>query len=283
VKKFLKWLGFVVSGLVGIVLVAGVCSYFVSEQKLAQRYERPSRPALLLPTDNASIAEGERFARLAGCQHCHGDAMTGQFIVEIPNIGRFVAPNVARQLPAHSNEELEAAIRDGVRLDGTSSWFMPTQMYHHLNDGDVAKIIAWVRTLPPRDGTTEVSELRPLGRALVAANQLKPGAEEAAALPADPLTDPAQPASRGRYLVMSFCSECHGQKLEGNDLAHAPPLMVAKAYALEDFTQLMHDGTALGGRRLELMREAAIARFSHFTPEEVHDIHAFLSTRSDAS
>jgi cytochrome c553 len=279
-KKFLKWMGFVVAGLVVLAMSAALYAFFGSERALARQHVAARGPTLPLPGDATATAEGERLARLSGCQHCHGETMAGIFIVEIPNIARFYSPNVSRLQAEYSDDQLEAAIRDGVRRDGTSNWFMPSVMLHHLRDPDVAKVIAWVRTLPAQDGNSEVTKLLPLGRLLVAAGQLPPQAEQVIALPAETPVDDASPASRGRYLVMSFCSECHGQNLEGNELAHAPPLAVAKAYPLEDFTRLMHDGVGIGGRPLTLMRETAIARFSHFTPEEVRDIHSFLTGAS---
>jgi mono/diheme cytochrome c family protein len=77
---------------------------------------------------------------------------------------------------------------------------------------------------------------------------------------------------------MSFCSECHGQNLEGFAPINAPPLTVVKGYSLEQFTQLMRDGIPTGERELKLMGPTSRARFAHFTPEEISAVHAFLQT-----
>ena len=77
---------------------------------------------------------------------------------------------------------------------------------------------------------------------------------------------------------MSYCSECHGQSLEGFAPINAPPLMVAKGYTVEQFERLMHEGAPIGDRTLRLMGPTSQARFSKFTPDEAKAIHAFLKT-----
>jgi mono/diheme cytochrome c family protein len=97
---------------------------------------------------------------------------------------------------------------------------------------------------------------------------------------ADIAVDPADPLTRGRYLVMNACSECHGQDLAGRAEAHSPPLTIAKSYSVEDFAKLMREGTALGGRRTELMSPTSVARFASLTPDEISAMYAFLQSRS---
>ena len=124
------------------------------------------------------------------------------------------------------------------------------------------------------EGVQEKTEVRIIGRALLAAGEFKPSALAIETLP--PPTD----LSRGGYLTMSFCSECHGQNLEGFEPIHAPPLAVVKAYSSEAFARLMHDGVPPGDRELKLMGPTARARFSNFTPDDVVAIQSFLQSRS---
>ena len=56
--------------------------------------------------------------------------------------------------------------------------------------------------------------------------------------------DAKDPVSRGRYLTMNYCSECHGQNLEGFAPINAPALEVAKGYSAEQFARLMQEGVA---------------------------------------
>ena len=74
-------------------------------------------------------------------------------------------------------------------------------------------------------------------------------------------------AAHGHYLVMSACSECHGQDLNGNPDAKAPPLAIAKGYSAEQFSRLMHEGVAArAAQELELMSPTARARFPRLRP-----------------
>jgi mono/diheme cytochrome c family protein len=78
---------------------------------------------------------------------------------------------------------------------------------------------------------------------------------------------------------MSFCSECHGQNLQGRPEAKSPALVIAKGYSQEQFARLLHEGVGLGDRTFELMTPTAKSRFSHLTPEEVQAIHTYLQAR----
>ena len=283
-KKVFKWLGIVAVGLVALVCIAVGYVYFASEHALTREYDRVVETVAPLSLDaaarNIEISEGKRLARIVGCTHCHGEALTGTPI-DIPNIARFVAPNVTKIAPHYDDAQLATLIRRGIRLDGKGTVFMPTEMLVHLSDADLAKIIAWVRTVPQADGITEKTEVRPLGRMIVAMGEFKAGPDAAAPFKsADILVDPADTVSRGRYLVMNACSECHGQDLAGREVAHSPPLTIAKSYSEADFAKLLREGVALGGRTTELMSPTAVARFSALTPDEVSSIYAFLQSRS---
>jgi len=284
VKKILKWMGFVAAAVAGLFLVAGTIVYVVSERALTREYATITESVAPLSLDpaarNGEIAEGKRLAQIVGCSHCHGPALTGAVPLDIPNVARFVAPNVTEIAPRYSDAQLATLIRRGIRADGSPTVFMPAEMFVHLTDADLARIIAYVRTVPRTGGIVGKTEVRPLGRLIVAMGDFKTGPESVAGeKSADIDVDPADPVDRGRYLVMSACSECHGQDLEGREVAHSPPLTVAKGYSAGDFARLMRDGSAPGGRRTELMSPTAVARFSAFTADEVASIYAFLKSR----
>jgi cytochrome c553 len=278
VKKFLKWTGIVVAGLVGLVLVGIVLLYVISEMELRHRYEVAAAPALAIPDDAASIEEGRRLANLSGCTHCHSKDLSGAVPMDIPNVVRFVAPNLTELLPKYSDAQLITLLRHGVRPDGTGILFMPAEMTRHLDDADVSRLIAYLRTVPRAPGVTDKTEVRLIGRYIIASGKYVPPARAIANAGPETPSNLAAPAAHGRYLVMSLCTECHGQDLMGNPFAKSPPLLIAKGYPLEDFSRLLHDGRALGGRETKLMGSAARARFVLLTPEETAQIHEFLQS-----
>jgi cytochrome c553 len=157
---------------------------------------------------------------------------------------------------------------------------MPSEMFRHLSDADLARLIAWVRTVPATDGITGKTEVRLIGRFIIGTGQYKSAAEEIQSRAEEPTSAGlSESAVRGRYLVMNSCTECHGQDLNGNPAAKAPPLAIAKSYSAEQFSTLMHQGVPLSGQPLELMSPTARARFSVLTPEETAAVYEFLSTR----
>jgi cytochrome c553 len=282
VKKFLKWTGFVVVALVGVALLGISWIYYASQSAVNRQYSLADDAKLVVPTDVAEIAEGRRLAQLTGCMHCHGDKLTGFAPLDIPNVARFVAPNISKLVPHYSDAQFVTVMRKGVKPDGRGVYFMPSEMFRHLGDQDVARILAWLRTVPAAEGITETTELRPIGRLIVAKGDFLSAPAMLEKLPATVGShDVNDPVSRGRYLTMSLCSECHGQDLEGRPEAeNAPPLSVAKAYSLEQFGRLLHDGVGAGNRPLTLMGDTARARFIALKPEEVAAMHAYLQSRT---
>jgi cytochrome c553 len=282
VQKFLKWTGFVVAGLAGVAMLGMAWVYFASTRELGREFTAHDDARLVIPTDAEAIAAGKRVAQLAGCMHCHGDKLEGGLVDDIPNLVRLVAPNISVALPNYSDAQLATVLRTGVKPDGRSVMFMPSEMYRHLADEDLGRLIAFLRTVPvTTEGVREKTEVRVIGRVLLATGQFKPAAASIPLLPAPARTFDANDAvSRGQHLTMSFCSECHGQKLEGFEPIQAPPLLVAKGYSLAQFARLMHDGVPLAERTLKLMGPTSKVRFSNFTDGEVADIHAYLQSRS---
>ena len=282
VKKFLKWTGFVVGGIAALVLIGVAYLYFASQRELDRHYEVGAAAPLAVPTAAAEIAEGRRIAQLAGCLHCHGENLTGTVVDDIPNLLRLVAPNISVIAPRYSDAQLTTVLRKGVKPDGTSVLFMPSEMFRHLNDEDLARVIAFLRSVPANPaGIEEQTEVRMLGRLILAKGDVKVTARAIESLP-PPVKgyDPADPVSHGQYLVMSFCTECHGQDLGGFAPINAPPLTIAKGYSAEQFARLMHEGVALGDRELRMMTSTSKARFTHLRDDERQAIYAFLQSRT---
>ena len=71
---------------------------------------------------------------------------------EIPGLGVFWPPNLTSDptgLGDWTDEEILAAIREGVRPDGRQLVpAMPSQLYSALTDEDGAALVAYLRTLP---------------------------------------------------------------------------------------------------------------------------------------
>jgi cytochrome c553 len=273
VKKFLKWLGFAVIGLVVVLVFALLYINFAFDRAMARQYRVAETLSVPLPTDANEIAEGKRLAHLTGCISCHGPELEGAFVVEIPGAARFIAPNISNVLPTYSDAQLVGLLRRGVKPDGTGAWLMPSEMFQHLHDDDLARIMAWLRTVPAREGIAERTQIHVKGRAIIALGGFKSAAQQIE----EQTGARVDTSSRGAYLVMNLCSECHGQDLGGKEETQAPSLVVAKSYSADDFSRLMYTGVGLGGRTFDLMTPTSKMRFAHLTPDEIEAMRAFLA------
>lgn len=277
-KPVLKWLGY--SALLVLVLAGmGIAFvYLATEPLIRKTYDIPLT-SIAVPGDAASIAEGKRLAMVRGCyDSCHGEEIRGTVFWEEPWVARLVAPNLTQVAASHSDAELERVIRKGVRRNGKSVWGMPATMLHHLSDGDLGRIIAFLRSVPRSEGPATEASIGFLWRLnLVTQGWYLPQAEEIQR-DAPWIRDVIEPAerNRGRYLAMTVCSECHGMELHGDREGSTPNLLIVAAYSEEDFFRLMRTATPLGGRKLGLMGEMVRTRFVHLTDDEVRDLYRYL-------
>jgi mono/diheme cytochrome c family protein len=283
-RRFLMGMG----GIVVITLVALLMLLALSEGELRD-FEAPMAFTQPIPSDSASIERGRHIARTRGCFGCHGQQLEGQvFTAEWPWVRRAVAPNLAAVARQASPTELEAAIRHGIGRDGRALWSMPSYNFVHLQDRDVADLIAFLRAAPVREKALPRPSL-----GLRARWAMVRGAEEnmvdwVADVPPLLLGEDADPALiRGEYLAMTTCNECHGMDLRGawveGDIS-PPDLALVGAYSWEEFNTLMNRGEARDGRTdLGLMTMVAPDRFAYFTERERLELYGFLRTLADRS
>jgi mono/diheme cytochrome c family protein len=260
-----------------ILLLAGYATVYGTSQRAVNRsYEAPLAEVAFAATPGL-LAEGERLARIRGCIGCHGREMEGQVFFDERWVARIVAPDLTRIAAELTDAELERVIRRGVRPDGRGVWVMPSNMFYHLSDEDVAAIIAYIRSVPPRNGPRTEVRLRLLGRVGLATGKFPAITGAIDASEPRMTVNRDDPLSLGRYLALTSCTECHGMDLRGHP-PQTPDLRIAAAFSPEAFTRLMREGTGLGGRELGLMGLVGRDRFSHFTDAEIAALHAFLVT-----
>ncbi|MGE0031691.1 MAG: c-type cytochrome [Steroidobacteraceae bacterium] len=280
-KRLCRFLG--ISAAVGLALVGLSASFvFVATEPLIQRTYVMSLRPIAVPADEASIAEGRRLALVRGCFNgCHGPGVAGAEFEDDPWLGRMVAPELTQVVAAHSDEELERVIRQGVRRNGLSTWVMPSNMFYHLSDQDLGHIIAFLRSLPPGAGPATEVRIGPGWRLDLLQGRYLPMVEEIRR-DAPWLTTPQMqgPDARGRYLALTVCTECHSMDLAGAPDGSAPNLVVVASYMEPDFMRLMRTGVPIGERDLGLMGLVARERFSQLNDDEVHDLYQYLSARA---
>lgn len=92
-KKVLKWIGILLVGLIGLIVLIALAGYVASERRINKTYEIAVEP-LTVPTDAASIEEGHRLTVIRGCVDCHGTDYGGTTLLEDPVIGRIYGANL---------------------------------------------------------------------------------------------------------------------------------------------------------------------------------------------
>ncbi|WP_438863861.1 c-type cytochrome [Neptunicella sp.] len=228
----------------------------------------------------ADINEGERLARIVGCIGCHGNAMQGETMVDDMLIGKLVAPNLTEFVNKYSDEQLEAAIRQGIAADGRGLLIMPASYFSALRDSDLSNIIAYIRQAPHSNGPTDKTSLGVMGRLLVINGELQTEPN----LPmysASPEID-NKAFIGGEYLTQIKCGECHGRDLSGSTAMGmpTPSLIVVKGYDLTEFSKLMREGVGKGNRDVGFMGELSRSHFSHLNDTEIEDLYFYLHNRT---
>jgi len=161
--------------------------------------------------DPVQLERGAYLAGILGCPFCHmpmgpkGPDFSRPFAggMEVPEeFGTWRAPNITPHkgsgIGTWTDEQIIAAIREGVRPDGSQLFpIMPYLNYNRMTDADAKAIVAYLRTVPEVDN-------------VVAPNKdLK--------LPKIPAPKPANapdvtddPLKHGEYLVtLMHCNICH--------------------------------------------------------------------------
>ena len=279
-KKALRWAGIGLASLVGLVLVAAFVIFVMSEMVLREQHQAAAET--LVAPDPAFLADAPRQAKVLGCTNCHGENMRGKVMADVPNVIRILAPNIAELAPKLSDQQLAAAIRQGIGHDGRALFVMPSPQYSRMTDGEVAAMVAWLRSLPKVPGEGGRVTFRPIGRFALATGKLRSAPdmmEEFRAQAPIALGAEHEPA---RHFAAKACAECHGPALYGAEMPFAttPDLRVAAGYDLEQFKTLMRTGRTPAGKELGLMKEVAELDFVHMTDAEIEALHAYLTARA---
>lgn len=273
-SRLLRWFLGAALVLVVLVLLAVGALYVLSERQLRRTARVVIPPfAVPLPTDSASLAEGQRLAFTRGCIGCHGERLEGTVLFSEPLVATLPAPNLSTLARVASDAELERAIRHGIGRDGRALFAMPSSMYRVLTDQDLARLLAWLRTQPEQTDSLPARSIGPLGRLGLLRGEIHPTRYyiETETIPAPP-EDPALRA--GHYIAWSSCTECHGGALQGDEGTPALGPM-ATAYSLAEMEEFFRTGVAKGGREID-MSAIARDRLSHLRSDEVASFHAYL-------
>ncbi|MES2180114.1 MAG: cytochrome c [Gemmatimonadota bacterium] len=289
-NRWLKGIGYVVGGLLGLVLVTAAGIYGFSEARYRKQYTVTPR-AVAVPTDSASVARGEHLVQtIAACVDCHGENLGGKVVFDAPAFGRVYALNLTRGKGGVGGTLTDAdfvrAIRHGIAPTGRALKVMPSSDYMNLSDADLGAIIAYVKSRPPVDNEVPSVMIGPIGRALMVAGKLP--ILEAESIDHEKLqvasVTPAPTAGYGAYLASIGCKGCHGPTLAGGPIlggdpswppaANLTPSGSTKDWSEDDFRKLLREGKRPNGLTVNAAMPFRI--FGKLTDEEIHAIFLYL-------
>lgn len=274
----------------GVVLLLVAALFAVawahSERALARTWT-VADPPLRVQADAATVDRGRHLYVSRGCTGCHGDAAEGKELFDAGPVARVVPANLTRTVrdPAWTDDAIAAAIRHGIRPDGTPLVFMPVEDYQDLDDADTAAIIAWLRSVPASDNDPGRTEVRPLGRVLNLFGRfpLTPAAMIDHA-PRARVAPPAAPTREyGAYLAQ-VCTSCHGTGFEGGRVIVPDTPVTANltphpdalgTWDRGDFVRVMRTGVRPDGRELHPMMPWR--EFGTMTDTELDALWAYFS------
>jgi cytochrome c553 len=272
-RRVFKWVGIVLGGLVGLLVLAVVVLYIIGTAQLNKNHNIQAE-AIAIPTDEAALARGEHLAKGPGlCAVCHDKDLSGDILFQEPGIGTVYGSNITGLSATHSDADLVLAIRHGVDTDGRQFALMPADIYIHFSAEDLGAIIAYLKTVPTAENDLPEPDITFVGRVMLAIGMFGD------VFPAEYIdhnqpypTMPEIGANReyGAYLA-PFCTTCHGTDLAGGQFdPEAPPAPNLTPggemgdWSEAEFIQTMRTGVSPHGHAIdsEFMPWEAFAKYS---------------------
>lgn len=247
-KKFFKWIGIVLGGLVALMLLAGLVLYPIGMKSFTKTYPNFTVETINIPADADAINRGEHIATIWGCTRCHGEDLSGMMIKNdplsglVPLLGTISAPNLTSGnggiATSYTDEDWIRAIRHGVMPEGEGEVLMFD--YSKMSDRDLGDLVAYLKQIPPSDSNFPETNYGPLVPIFSEIGLFTPSAEQIDHITprvSDPI--PGATVEYGGYLS-TICFECHGNSA-GN---------AVKQWKQDDFIHTFNTGVLPDGKQL---------------------------------
>ena len=267
-------------GALVVLLAIGVVAMGAISATRQRRVYTIAAPGVPIPTDSTSLARGRHLAVAVGtCGSCHGPDLGGQVMVNSPLMARIVAPNLTRGDGGvgarDSDDDLARAIRHGVRRDGTSLIFMPSEAFHGMSDVDLGCLIAYVRSIPPVNRTLPPTSIGPLGRVMHVMGFPLLSAEIVDHAAPSPQPIPEGTLEYGHYLAnVAGCHGCHGHALTGGPVGPDITVGTHGSWTEADFARVLRTGRRPDGT--QLTDKMPWKNFASMTDSEVHSVWLYV-------
>jgi len=285
-KRVAKFLLYTVLTIVAVAGLALGYAYAYTSWKIGKTYSVTPPRVTVAPGNPATIERGRYLVRnVSMCFDCHGDDLGGKAMIDSPIMAHLYATNLTSGrgglAASYSDEDFVRALTHGVRKDGHSVMFMPSQDYR-FSAADIAGIVAYLRSLPPVDRETPPPSIGPLARVLTvfAGLPLLPAELiDHSAVTLQPDADLSTRATAGQSLIAAGgCRGCHGPQLTGEGgMAGAANLTPAGliGWSESDFKRALREGRRPNGT--DLVPDMPRA-FGAMSDEDLSKIFSYLKT-----
>lgn len=288
-KRWTRWTLGTVGVLAGTLVVVAAAGWWLADRRMSRTLAIAPHP-VAITEDTQALQRGKYLFESRGCTECHGADGGGHLFIDSGGL-RVAGPNITRGgvTAAYRPEDWERTIRHGVKPNGRPVMVMPAEDYNRLTDADLAAVVAYVRSLPPRPGGAAVVELPLPVRVLYGFGRIPDAAARI-----DHSLPPQQPVAggvsveQGRY-VANMCMGCHGEHLSGGKIPGGPPdwpaaanltpgtgSVIASRYkAPADFVAMLRSGKRPDGSAIQVMPFGSLSKMSD---ADAQALHAYLLT-----
>jgi mono/diheme cytochrome c family protein len=289
-KRWMKWsLGGVAAAAV-LVAGAGLVGWKMADSRMARRVALQVQPVSYVE-DARALERGKYLFESRGCVDCHGANGAGRTFVRDDAQGLHIAgPDITRggTTARYQPADWVRTIRHGVKPDGRPLMVMPSEDYNRFTDADLASLVAYVRSLPPQQGSAPVLQFPPVMRIAYGFGAIRDAAEKIDhRLPPQQPVEAAVTPQHGAY-VANMCIGCHGEHLSGGKVPGGPPQWPAAANLTPGegsalarypdaaaFVAMLRNGKRPDGGAIQVMPFESLAKMSDV---DAQALYAYLKT-----
>jgi mono/diheme cytochrome c family protein len=298
-RKVLKWIGVILGGLLGLLLVAGLglVVYANASFKPTDK-NRPLYP-ITADTSPEGLARGEYLMEAVtscatACHSEYGDQPFAGGVLDVndgPVSATMGFSNITQDLEmgigGWTDAEIARAIREGYDKDGVMLMIMPYRQYNAMSDADVAAIIGYLRQVAPVRNEVPPIQANLVAKVLNAFGAFGP-TKPIELITAPHLAPEPGTAAYGEYLSrIGDCRACHGPDLTGGIDPFTPPgpdITSAGRVALwseAEFITAMRTGALPNGRTMS--EDMPWVSYGKMSDQDLRSLYLYLSSTTDGS
>jgi mono/diheme cytochrome c family protein len=263
----------------------------LSEQEIGRGRLSPEAADRLART--AALERGRHLlASRYGCGECHGRTFGGGVMIDNPEIGRILGPNLTSGNGTVTSGfragDWDRIVRHGVKRNGRPA-LMPAQDFREMSDQELSDIIVFIKSQPQVDHQVPPPRLGPVGKFLLATGKFQLSAD---LIGADTTPHAVRPPETGPTIafgrhVAATCMGCHRADLGGGPIVGGDPSWPPAAnltpgsaglgeWTFAQFTGAMREGKRPDGTALRIPMMNVVAYTRSLSDLELQALWNFL-------